>query len=104
MDQKYPLYHTLTKNISSAVMRKTQEAQLKNKLDKLDENSCKAVLMIITEHSRVEDNQTFNTAKITIPYQGEQVGKDVKFDLANFPNKLKWVLWKFVNLEVASKK
>lgn len=85
-------------------MKKTQISQLKTKLDDLDSYSCKAVLMLIAEHSRVEDDQDYDKVKITLPYQGEQIGKDVEFDLSNFPNKLKWILWKFVNLEVSSKK
>lgn len=104
MERNYPLYHTLTKVIPSTTMKKTQLSQLKTKLEELDDYSCKAVLMLIAEHSRVEDGQSFDTANITIPYKGNQVGKDVKFDLEYFPNKLKWVLWKFVNLNDTSKK
>jgi len=97
MESSYPLYHTLNINIPKTKFTKAQEQDLKEKLSKLEKNTRKAVIMLIAEHSRLTEGP-FDTADLIIPYEGVQDGDDTTFDLKNFPNELKWILWKFTNL------
>lgn len=98
MDRNYSLYYTLNRNIPKTRPTKAQENELKKKLGNLESESKKAVLRLIAEHSKVAEQQDFDGDDIEIPYSGVQNGNDVVFDLANFPNELKWILLKFVNL------
>lgn len=98
MNGRYPLYHTLNHNIPKTKLTKNQETDLAKKLCLVNEDAKKAVVMLITEHSRVEGQYVYDPKNVVIPYSGTQEGNDVIFDLGKFPNELKWVLWKFVNL------
>ena len=98
MEKEYSLYHTLNKNISKAKFPKTQEKELRGKLSSLQHNSKKAVVMLIAEHSRVTEQRIFDGETVELPYNGLQDEDDTVFDLKDFPNELKWILWKFVNV------
>lgn len=104
MEKKYPLYYTLNTNISKAKMTKAQDLELKKKLDAASGDFRKAIIMLIAEHSRVASDHIFDETDITLPYEGVQDGDDVVFDLKNIPQSLKWILWKFVNLNTSSAK
>ena len=99
MEQKYPLYYTLNKNIAKTKMTKAQEQKLLQKLRSVDGDAKKATIMLIAEYSRVVDGQAFDSPDASLPYEGVQDGNDASFDLKNFPLELKWILWKFVHLD-----
>lgn len=103
MEKKYPLYYTLNTNIPKTKMTKAQDFELKKKLDVANGDSKKAVIMLIAEHSRVTENSTFDDVDIVLPYSGVQDDDDVIFDLKDIPHPLKWILWKFVNLNTPVK-
>lgn len=102
MEAKYSLYYTLNQNVPGKKMTKAQDIELKKKLDSLDESAKKAVIMLMAEHSKVEDQCIYDGDNVVIPYNGIQDGDDVICDLKDFPNSLKWILWKFVNLGSSS--
>lgn len=103
METGYALYYTLNKNLGKIKMTKAQGLDLQKKLDELaDESARKAVVMLIAEHSKVVDQTNFDTADIVIPYKGIQDEDGTRFDLKDFPQDLKWILWKFSNLETES--
>ena len=79
-------------------MTKAQESSLSKKIDGVEEDSRRAIVMLIAEHSKITEQRNFDGEDVELPYNGIQDGNDTVFDLKNFPNDLKWILWKFVNL------
>jgi hypothetical protein len=93
------LYQTLSVNLRSEVMTKKGMADLSSRLENLPEDRRKAAAQLIIAHSRLNSDSTkINVKNPKLPYEGVQNGEDVEFDVANFPNELKWVLEKFVNI------
>lgn len=92
---RYPLYYTLNTNLPTTNLSKGQKSQLLEKLANLDEESKKAVLMLIAEHSLVVDDHQYGACDTEIPYGGIQEKGDVKFELDKLPLELRWILFKF---------
>jgi hypothetical protein len=106
--QKYNLYHTF-KNVKETDLPTTKKVELQRRLSVLGENLEKrhAIFLLIFEHALLEESAEISS-KIVLPYEGEskkcntpsQKGcRDIVFDLDKFPNKLKWILWKFTEIE-----
>lgn len=59
-----------------------------------------AAAQLIIAHSRAGgDSAKINVKNPKLPYEGVQhSSEDVEFDIVNFPNELKWILEKFVNI------
>ena len=89
--EEYGLYQTLNSKIPDEEMNE----QLQNDLSKMlkgvkEEKETEAIYMLIYEHHR-----TINGSINYSPVGGSKTPKGVKFDVVNFPNDLKWILWKF---------
>jgi len=98
----YPLYHTF-KNVKDTEMKKSENTKLIKKLETLDEESKKAVILLVIEHAKVVDEFVVNIEKIKLPYGMKQIGDDVELNIDKLPNLLKWILWKFLNLSVSER-
>lgn len=94
----YPLYHTLNKNVKNTAMTKTENGKLLKKLAVLDEESKKAIVLLITEHARVTEDFIVNVEKPKLPYGMKQNKENVEINMEKLPNSLKWILWKFAKL------
>ena len=94
----YPLYHTLDKNLKKSDLTAIQKKALLEKLVETNEDTKKALVMIIVEHSKVADDVQVDPENFILPYDIKQNGKDVHIDLENLPIPLRWILWKFMNL------
>lgn len=96
----YPLYYTLNKNLKKTDLTEDQRDRLLTTFSGSlsDEETRKAVIMLIVEHAKAADNIPIDIENFTLPYDIEQRGKDVRIDLEKLPVPLKWVLWKFMKL------
>lgn len=92
----YMLYHTLNKNLKTTPMSKAESEKLKKKLSGLNEESKRAIILLIIEHSRVVDDFSINIEKLKLPYGMKQKNSDIEINMDKLPQPLKWVLWKFV--------
>ena len=94
----YTLYQTLSGNVKNTALSVANENQLIKSLDGIDDLATKtAVVKLIVEHYRLNGGK-FDIKKPELPYGGIQDEDNVVFDLAKFPNELKWVLWKFMQI------
>lgn len=94
MNNNFPLYTTLSQKIPSSDLQKKQKEELVDKIQKLDTESYELIYVLIKcyyiEHSGGD--------QFTIPYDGQLYKERIEFNLLNFPNKLRQILYKFVML------
>jgi hypothetical protein len=91
--EEFGLYQTLSKNLKTTNMTRTQMIDLAKKLPKKDNM---AVARLILEHHHKTDKLDVKNPKI--PYSGKQDGDSAIFDIAKLPNELRWILWKFTTI------
>lgn len=99
----YPLYHTLDKNLKKSDLSAVQKKALLEKLSNATNDEKSALIMLIAEHSKVADEVPIDPENFNLPYGVQQIGKDVHIDLENLPIPLRWILWKFMNLNSPAK-
>jgi hypothetical protein len=84
-------------------MTPREKDALVNTIEKLDEIGIEYVYVLIKMYQMTEQNTLENSEKnseknsLLIPYY-KQVKKDIKVDLNDLPNKLRYMLQKFVDL------
>lgn len=73
-----------------------------NQIGELEDPShSEAIVLLIVEHSRIEEGTAPDLKKSTLPY-GVKVKKTrISLDLEELPEKLQWILWKFTKLEIS---
>lgn len=98
MKMSYPLYHTLNRNISSGGLSKKQERELVDSLNSVEDSEIKeAIIMLIAEHARVNEELNINEGQLELPFGMRQKGKVTSFNFEDLPSDLKLILWKFMN-------
>lgn len=90
---KFPLYDSLSKDISQDDLTKVQKTAFIKRITKIDENGQDLVYALIRMY-QIENNEK-NTG-FTLPYSGIFVESDIHFDLDKFPTRLKQILFKFL--------
>jgi len=94
----YPLYYTLNKNLKKTEMKPSEKKKLKEKIENLDDDSKKAIILLLVEHARATEDFTVNIEKIRLPFGLKQKGKDVEINFEKLPNDLKHILFKFLKI------
>ena len=93
---KFPLYDNLSNKIPDKDLTTTQKNKFMKNIDIIDTNARELVYAIIktyeTEHTQQSD--------IHIPFQGEYKNNKLTFNLEEFPNPLKQILFKFLNMNI----
>lgn len=91
----YPLYHTLNKDLPTGKSPNVKKLINYTKSE-LTEQKKTAILMLIAEHAKINDNYDFNIDKL--PYGMEQNNENVIIYIEKFPVELQWILWKFFQI------
>lgn len=94
---KFPLYDSLSKDISHADLTAAQKRSFIKRISTIDENGHDLVYALIRMY-QVENNEK-NTS-FTLPYNGTFVDSDIHFDLDKFPPTLKQILFKFLAVHI----
>ena len=89
-----PLYQTLSSKIKSSAMTQKQMVDLG---EKIKTNNHLAIGRLIVEHYYQEGGEP-SVEDPKIPYKGTYKNGNTSFNVKELPNKLRWILWKFVNL------
>ena len=96
MKSKYPLYYTLNQNMTNKEISNSKKKKLAEKLNQIEDyNEKKAIVMLIAEHAKVNDDLDIESEKI--PYGILQKSDDVVIDIDKLPNDLQQILWKFMS-------
>ena len=93
----FPLYDTL----SNDIIDNPEDLSTKEKDDflkmvkKIDSNGYEIIYVLIRVYQleNTEDKSTFK-----LPFGGKFIKEDIKFDFDELPNKLKHILYKFINM------
>lgn len=94
----YGLYYTLNENIPEKVFPVSNKKKLIKSIETLNEQEKEAIILLIHEHYKNFGKKSLNENVNLIPYEGEQKGKNVLFDLEKLPNELCWILEKFMTV------
>ena len=90
---KFPLYDSLSKDISGKDLTITQKKSFLKKITNIDQHGHDLVYALIRMY-QVENNEQ-NTS-FTLPYNGTFIESDIHFDLETFPRALKQILFKYL--------
>jgi hypothetical protein len=94
---KFPLYTNLSKEIKSKRdLTIKQKEDFMNKILIIDDDGAELLYTLIRFYYIEETNDQ----SCDVPYKGILNKKSIKFDLENFPFKLKHILYKFVNMHL----
>jgi hypothetical protein len=111
----FPLYNTLSKNLSQRDLTKAQKSELISQISQTDKDGHELLYALIKSYYNDHDtldrqkdgkdtkdkvNEAVSpcTNNNILPYSGE-IGKDkMSFNLENFPKPLRQLLYKFLNL------
>jgi hypothetical protein len=89
-----PLYQTLSAKIKTQNMTQKQMTELS---EKLKTSNHLAIGRLIVEHY-YQEGGSLAVEDPKIPYRGVHKNGNTTFDVKELPSKLRWILWKFVNL------
>jgi hypothetical protein len=94
---KFPLYTNISKEIKSKRdLTIKQKDEFINKINQIDDEGTELLYTLIRFYYIEETNDQ----SCDIPYKGILNKKNIKFDLENFPFKLKHILFKFLNMHL----
>ena len=94
----FPLYDTLYRETENKDLTKDQKEELILKIKNIDSKGIELIYAIIRKYQLQNDNSSMSS--FTLPYKAIQQKTGVKFDLEMFPNKLKQMIYKFINIHI----
>ena len=93
----FPLYDNLINEVKTSVDLKIKEKdEFISIIKNIDDNTAELIYALIRVY-QLENNDT-NGSTFTLPYDGKFIDTEINFDLNEFPNKLKQMLFKFLKL------
>jgi hypothetical protein len=96
----FPLYDILIKDTTNKDLCIDKKKDFINKISKIDQNGFDMIYVLIQKYYIINNENIENS----IPYKGFTEGlennQDITWNYNNFPNKLKHILYKFVNLHI----
>lgn len=94
---RYLLYQTLCENIPEKDLTIKDKTWLTNQIESEEttQTQLEAIGNLIREHTRVEGLKWDSN---NLPYKIEETDTDTVINLDNLPQKLKWILYKFMQV------
>lgn len=93
--KEFPLYDTMISNIIDKDLTLKQKKELLQNIEKINDKGFELLYMLIKVYSIKEQKSDY------IPFNGKYItNNNIQFDLEELPNKLKQMLFKFVNLHL----
>ena len=94
---KFPLYDSLYKEVEDKDISSPHRKFFLSKIEKLDQDGYELIYVLIKIYYLKHNDDS----GIVLPYNGKYVNKtDISFDFNSFPNKLKNMLYKFLQAHV----
>ena len=94
----FPLYDNILKDSKETNLTATQKKSFIKKMQNIDTSGHELIYALIKTYQI--DNKEQNTS-FTLPYDGEYIdNNNIAFDLDKMPNKLKHILYKFINIHI----
>lgn len=97
----FPLYDNLKKDLSDEEITTKQKDKFMKLIKDIDMNG-QELLYALIRFYQIENSDDKSTFKL--PYNGKFVKNDMQFDFNDFPNKLKHILLKFIQIHIKSMK
>jgi hypothetical protein len=90
---QFPLYTSLVSGLNNKDLNVLQKNELVNKISSLPQDTQELIYALIKCYY-IEHNKD----KIGLPYKAQIIKDKLEFNLLDFPNELRQMLYKFVNL------
>ena len=94
----YGLYQTLNQNIPKKDLKAAQKTYILEKIISLSQTETEAIVMLVCEHARIQEDFVYDSEDVTLPYDGSFDKKTVTFDLKNMPISLRWIILRFLEI------
>jgi len=98
---KFPLYDSLLKDVTDVDLTVAQKKSFVKKINKIDKNGNDFLYSLIKIH---QIEQKIENNGFSLPYNGIFEDNNIIFDLDNFPNTLKQILFKFIGVHLNTMK
>ena len=97
----FPLYDSLSKEICLKDLSVKQKNDFINNVKNIDDAGFELIYALIKVYQlqNTEDQNTY-----TLPFQGKYINNEMQFDLDELPNKLKQILFKFLDIHTKTMK
>ena len=90
----FPLYDNLEQDITEKDLLVKQKTELVKSVKTMSLNDMELFYALIRVYEKKHSDEELDTS---IPFEGEKIDASIKFNLENFPNKLKQILYKFTS-------
>lgn len=97
----FPLYDSLSKDILNKDLSIKQKNDFINNVKNIDNTGSELIYALIKVY-HIQNIDEKNT--IILPFEGEYLNNEIKFDLDKLPNKLKQILFKFLQIHTKTMK
>lgn len=97
----FPLYDSLSKELSQRDLSVKEKTDFTNKVKDINDAGAELIYALIRVY-QMENSEDQSTFKL--PFGGKYVKNDMKFDLEQLPNKLKHILYKFLQIHTKTMK
>jgi len=96
----FSLYTSLSSDLLEKDLTSTQKTYFLKNIKKMDLTGHELIYALVKVYSREHSEHN----SYILPYKGKFIKEDLAFDLNNFPNKLKQMLYKFVKIHIKKMK
>lgn len=95
----FPLYSSLSQDVPSTDLSAKQKTELLKLIKNIDNDGVERIYVLI-KIFQVENSKEKNI--LGIPFNGKYIKTDLEFDLNEFPNELKHIIYKFVKIHTVT--
>ena len=97
----FPLYDNLIKDLDNEEMTPKEQDKFMKLIKTFDISGYEIIYILILCY-QIENNEIANT--MVLPYSGKFINNDITFDINEFPQDLKKILFKFVKIHTKKMK
>lgn len=90
----FPLYESLFSTCSEEDLSLDEKQEFKFLIKEIDQKGSEYAYILIKMYANNNPDKDYKT--YMVPFLGSYLGMNIQFDLENFPNKLKQMVYKFI--------
>jgi hypothetical protein len=91
----FPLYTSLSTNLSTKDLTIAQKSDFIKRVSKMDPDTCELIYALIKSYHLEHESKD---SSFVLPYKGSLAQDRINFNLLNFPKQLRQLLYKFVTI------
>jgi len=96
MSTGYSVYESFNQNIPSRDIQVADKRKIVESAVNLTKDQVIVFVRLIIEHAMINDD--YDIRDPTLPYGGEEVDGEIKFNIKKLPRDLRWILHRFFKM------